>query len=59
MLAGFEENLSEAGITLWVVGLNPEVLKVIERSQLIKTLGHGRMFFNAEQAVEAFQALKS
>jgi SulP family sulfate permease len=58
MLAVFEEKLSQAGITLWLVGLNPEALKVVERSQLFKTLGHERMFFNAEQAVEVFQALK-
>lgn len=59
MLTSFEEKLSQAGITLWLVGLNPEALKVFERSQLFKTLGHERMFFNAEQAVEAFQARKS
>lgn len=56
MLIGFEEKLHDAGITLWLVALNPEALNVIQRSSLMKTLGTGRMFFNAEQAVEAFQS---
>ena len=55
MLIGFEEKLYDAGITLWLVALNPQALKVIQRSALIKTLGTERMFFNAEQAVEVFQ----
>jgi MFS superfamily sulfate permease-like transporter len=56
MLTGFEENLQQAGITLWLVALNPEPLNVIRRSPLFITLGNERMFFNTEQAVEAFQA---
>ncbi|MEJ2600140.1 MAG: SulP family inorganic anion transporter [Anaerolineales bacterium] len=56
MLISFEEKLRGAGITLWLVALNPEALKVIQRSVLMKTLGTERMFFNAEQAVEAFQS---
>ena len=55
MLTGFEEKLREAGITLWLGALNPEPLKVVQRSPLFKTLGFERMFFNAGQAVEAFQ----
>ena len=56
MLTGFEEKLREAGITLWLVTLNPEPLQVIQRSPLFKKMGFERMFFNVEQAVEAFQA---
>jgi hypothetical protein len=37
---------------LW---LNPEVLRVVQNSELGKTLGRERMFFNLERAVEAFQ----
>lgn len=55
MLAGFEERLREAGITLWLVALNPEPLKVIERAPLGKTLSRERLFLNLEQAVEAYQ----
>jgi len=49
-----EEKLSEAGITLWLAALNPAPLYTIERSSLGATLGHERMYFNLEQAVEAF-----
>ena len=55
MLTEFEEKLREGEIMLWLAALNPEPLKVIERSPLGKTLGHERLFFNLEQAVEAFQ----
>jgi len=54
MLAGFEEKVREAGTTLWLASLNPEVLKVIERSPLGPILGHERMFFNVQEAVEAY-----
>jgi MFS superfamily sulfate permease-like transporter len=56
MLTEFEEKLRDGGITLWVASLNPEPLKVIERSPLGKTLGRDRMFFNLKQAVETYQA---
>ena len=56
MLIEFEEKLREGGISLWLASLNPEALKVIERSPLGKTLGRDRMFFNLQQAVETYQA---
>ena len=34
MLTDGEEKLREAGTVLWLVALNPEVLKVIQRSPL-------------------------
>ena len=43
-------------ITLWLAALNPEALIVIERSPLGKTLGRERMFYNLQQAVEAYQS---
>jgi len=55
MLIGFEEKLRERGITLWLAGLNPEPLRVIERAPLGDALGRERLFFNLEQAVEAYQ----
>ena len=55
MLTELEEKLHDGGIPLWLVALNPEPLKVIERSPLGQTLGHKRMFFNLQQAVEAYQ----
>ena len=53
-LTGFEERLAESGITLWLVALNPEALKVVERSPLGRKLGHGRMFFDLPHAVDAY-----
>ena len=56
LLIEFEEELSAQGITLWLAALNPEPLKIIRRSPLGHKLGNERLFFNAEQAVEAYQA---
>ena len=58
MLTEFEEKLRDGDVTLWLAALNPEPLKVIERSPLGKTLGHDRMFFNLPQAVEAYTKLE-
>jgi len=58
LLTDFEEKLSEAGITLWLAALNPEPLRIIERSALGERLGHERMFFNLEQAVGAYQRMQ-
>ena len=55
MLSEAEEKSRERGLSLWLVGLGPEVLNMVQRSQLGKTLGRERMFFNLEQAVAKFQ----
>jgi MFS superfamily sulfate permease-like transporter len=55
MLTRMEDKLREQGITLWLAALNPEPLKIVERSPLGTALGHERMFFNLEQAVEVFE----
>jgi len=55
MLADAEEKLREEGVSLWLAGLNPEALRVIQRSPLGKVLGCERMFFNIQQAVEKHQ----
>jgi SulP family sulfate permease len=54
MLAEAEGRMRERGIALWLVGLNPGVREVVERSPLGKTLGRERLFHNLEQAVEAY-----
>lgn len=54
MLTEMEARLTEHNISLWLVALNSEPLKVVQNSELGKTLGHERMFFNLEQAVEAY-----
>lgn len=55
MLTEAEEKRSEAGIMLWLVALNPEVLKVVQRSPLWARLGQERTFFTLEQAVAEFE----
>jgi len=51
-----ERKLQESGINLWLAGLNPEPLQLIQKSGLGNTLGRPRMYFNLEQAVRSFQA---
>ena len=55
MLTDGEEKIREAGTTLWLVGLNPDVLTVVQRSPLWTRLGRERMFFTLEQAVSKYQ----
>jgi MFS superfamily sulfate permease-like transporter len=55
-LAELEERLRGAGIMLWLVGLNPEPWRIIQRSSLGEVLGRERMFFNLHQAVDAYVA---
>ena len=56
MLIEAEKRGRDRGVQLWLVNLNPEVLAMVRRSSLGETLGRERMFFNAEQAVAAYQA---
>jgi len=58
LLTDFEEKQREGGITLWLAALNPQALNVVKRSPLFATLGHERMFFNVEQAVETYLKTK-
>jgi sulfate permease, SulP family len=51
-----EKRLREQGISVWLVGLNPEVLSVIQRSPLGKILGREGMHFSLELAVEKYLA---
>jgi len=55
MLIDGDEKLRDLGITLWLVGLNPEVLEVVNRSGLGERLGRVRMLFTLEQAVDKYQ----
>ena len=56
MLTEAEKRLRGNGVALWLVGLNPGVLAMVQRSPLGETLGRERMFFNLEQAVAMYQA---
>ena len=49
-----DQKLRDAGTTLWLVALNPEVRAVIERSALGTALGPARVFPRMRLAVEAY-----
>ena len=54
MLAEAEERLTARGITVWLVGLTPDVLTAVRRSPFGKAVGEERMFFNLDQAVDRY-----
>jgi high affinity sulfate transporter 1 len=56
MLTEAERREREKGVLLWLVGLTPEVLAMVQHSPLGAVLGRDRMFFNLEQAVARYQA---
>jgi len=56
MLIEAEKRQRERGVSIWLVGLNPEVLSVIQRSPLGNVLGRERMHFNLELAVAKYLA---
>lgn len=57
MLIEGEKRSREAGVSVWLVGLNPGVLEVVQRSPLGAILGRERMHFNLETAVAKYQAM--
>jgi high affinity sulfate transporter 1 len=56
MLTDAEQNLRARGISLWLAGINPDLLKTLSRSPLGAALGHERMFFNLQKVLQAWQA---
>ena len=46
--------MQQLGISLWLAGLNPEPLALIQNSALGKKLGRAGMYFNVDQAVRSF-----
>jgi sulfate permease, SulP family len=51
-----ERRSRERGVSLWLVGMNPQVLAMIRRSPLGRELGNESMQFNLEMAVAKHQA---
>ncbi len=51
-----EQKMREHGITLWLCTLNPRALAVVNRSPLGQALGSERMFFNLNEAVQAYES---
>ena len=58
MLVAAERSLAGRGITLWLVGLNPRVLAMIDRSPLGATIGRSRMFYTVHDAIERHLAAR-
>jgi anti-anti-sigma regulatory factor len=54
MVTEGEKRQRERGVSLWLVGLNPDVLAMVQRSPLGETLGRERMHFNLEVAVAKY-----
>jgi sulfate permease, SulP family len=54
MLVEAEKRQRQRGIKLWLVGMNPHVLDMIQRSPLGTTLGREAMFFNLEIALARY-----
>jgi len=59
MLIAAEKKNRERGLEVWLVGLNPAVLAVVQRSTLGETLGRERLLFNLEMAVARHQQIEA
>ena len=59
MLIDGEQRMRDAGVDVWLVGLNPEVLEVVRRSPLAATLGRERMHFNLAMAVAHYESSRA
>jgi anti-anti-sigma regulatory factor len=57
MLIEAEKRERQRGVSVWLVGLNPDVLSVIQRSSLGEILGRERMHFNLQVAVAKYLAM--
>jgi SulP family sulfate permease len=55
MLTAAEERQRKEGVSLWLVGLNPGVLRTVQRSALSHLLGRDALHFNLELAVAKYQ----
>jgi sulfate permease, SulP family len=56
MLSEAVKSLRDRGVILWLVGLNPGVLRMIQKSELGEILGREAMHFNLELAVTNYLA---
>ena len=58
MFAQVAKTQSQHGVQLWLIGMNPRVLAVVQRSPLGQMLRRERMFFNLEIAVARYLAAR-
>ncbi len=56
MLIEAEKRMRERDVSMWLIGLNPDVLSVIQKSSLGKILGRQQMHFSLEMAVAKYLA---
>jgi SulP family sulfate permease len=56
-LCAAEKGQRDRGLLLWLVGLNPGVLRVVQKSALGEALGREAMHFNLEVAVTRYLAI--
>lgn len=56
MLIEGEKRHREGGVWPWLVGLNPQVLAMVQRSPLGEILGRERMHFTLEVAIDKYLA---
>lgn len=59
VLGAAESALADRGITLWLVGLNPRVLAMVDRSPLGARIGRTRMFYTVQDAIERHLAARA
>ncbi|MDM0044532.1 SulP family inorganic anion transporter [Variovorax dokdonensis] len=52
-----EKKMTESGIVVWLVGMNPSVLEVARHAGIDQRLGPERMLFNAREAIAQYQRL--
>ncbi len=53
-----EKRATDKGTTVWLAGLNPDVLETVRKAGLDQRLGRERMLFNARVAIQRYQALQ-
>lgn len=54
-----DKRLTERGIVVWLVGLNPGVLEMVRNAGLADRLGRERMLFNARAAIERYKEMQA
>jgi sulfate permease, SulP family len=59
MLTQADERLRERGVAVWLVGMSPGVLAMVNQSPLGQLMGRERMHFNLERALERYAQLRS
>jgi len=54
MFAEGEKKHREHGMRLWLVGMNPHVFEMVQKSSLVESLGREGMYLNLETAVSKY-----